>query len=123
MRPFNTWLPVLTMRLLCGLFLIALLQGCMTIDVKVGTTDVCDKSDPPPTGCNPPESYAGSAVGFLNTGTGLPVPPGSPFMCSGPNSKRCNTTLGAGFCGLGNNKRSCINKYDPNSFVCKCECP
>lgn len=125
MRPLSMWLPMYTTRLICGLFFISLLQGCMWIDLKIGTNDVCGKSqsDVEPTGCNTPEAWSGSAVGFKNIVTGEIIPPGSSLMCSGANSKRCNTTLGPGYCGLGSNKRSCINKYDPSSFVCKCECP
>jgi hypothetical protein len=121
MRPFSMWLPVHTTRLLCGLFFIALLQGCLTVDVNVGTTDVCDKSKDP-TGCNTSETWAGSAVGFKDTVTGVIIPTGSPLMCSGANSKRCNTTLGPGKCGF-SSATKCINWYNPGNFVCKCDCP
>lgn len=125
MRPFSMWLPVHMTRLLCGLFFIALLQGCITVDVNVGTTDVCDKSkaESDPTGCNVPEAWSGSAVGFKNTQTGVIITAPSTLMCSGPNSTRCNTTIGFGNCGIGSNKKACINKYDPTFSICSCGCP
>ena len=128
MRHFSMWLPIHMTRLICGLFFLALLQGCMTIDLKIGASDVCDKSraekgDSDPTGCNTPEAYAGSAVGFKDTTTGMTIPVGSPLMCSGANSKRCNTGfLGPGKCGF-SSATKCINWYSPGTQVCKCDCP
>jgi len=127
MIAFSMWLPVHMTRLICGLFFLALLQGCVT--VEIGTSDICNNSKSngsplfDPTGCNPGELYAGSAVGFKDSVTRVLVPPGSPLMCSAPNSKKCNTNLGPGKCGLAPNSPPCIPWFRAVDNWCYCGCP
>jgi hypothetical protein len=108
-------------RLFCGLFVLALAQGCVWVDIgkdSCGKSKTNEQGERDPTGCIS-EPWPGSAVGFKDVATGQPVPPGSPLMCTGPNSRRCKPT-NPGNCGFG---PPCVTKYYSNTDrSCKCEC-
>lgn len=109
-------------RLVLGLFVFALFQGCVTVEIG---KDVCKASGAgpglePPTGCFTQPWQGGSALGFIDVATGQPVTDPS-LTCSGPNSRKCQTNPGS--CGFGG-RAACVTKYySTTDNSCKCVCP
>ena len=119
MRRSSPWLSVHMARLLCGIFVFALFQGCVTVEIG---KDVCKTSGPgpDPTGCFGQPWQGGSALGFIDVATRLPVTDPS-LTCSGPNSRKCQSNPGT--CGFGGSA-ACVTKYySTTDKSCKCVCP
>ncbi len=119
MRRSSPKLSVHMARLLCGLFVFALFQGCVTVEIG---KEACKTSGPggDPTGCFSQPWQGQSALGFIDVVTGQPVTD-TTAKCIGANSRKCQNNPGA--CGFGGGA-ACVTKYYSNTTKsCKCECP
>ena len=118
MRTKRTQSRVPVAALVCGLFLLVLFQGCVTVEIG---KDVCEKkTDGDPTGCLSQPWQGQSALGFIDVATGQPVTDPN-AKCTGPNSRKCQSNPGT--CGFGGGA-ACVTKYYSNTDKsCKCQCP
>ena len=100
-----------------AILLAVLIAACARVNVQCPSGGQDDGG--PPGACNP-KAYEGSAVGFYNTATGMPIPSGSPLTCL--MSNKCKGVPGQ--CGFtGGNCKSTFTPTSGNNGMCSCGCP